>query len=110
MLETLPPLHLPPLHLPPPRRWDLDGMVGTLTIVTHKQSTSATTLVRGDSAPLFEEQSNWANFCHICVQIAGEGMRGMLLVSNLRRFGLLKCVHFPKHRKVAQMYQVIKKA
>ena len=100
MLET-------PLRLPPPLRWGLDGMVGTLTIVTHKQSTSATTPVRGDSAPLFEEHSNWANFCHIWVQIAGEGMREVLLVSNLKRFGLLKCVNFPKHRKVAQMYQVI---
>ena len=94
----------------PPLCWDLDGMVGRLTIVTHKRSTAVTILVRGDSAPLFEEQSNWVNFCHIWGQIAGEDMRGMLSFSNLKRFGLLKCVNFPKHRKVAQMYQVVKKA
>ena len=36
-------------------------------------------------------------------------MREMHFVSNLKRCGLLKCVNLPKHRKAAQMYQVVKK-
>ena len=84
-------------------------MAGTFATVTHKLSTSVTTFVRGESASLFEAQSVWVSLCHIYVQTAGEDMREMLLASKLERCGLLKCGEFPKHRKDAQIYQVVKK-
>lgn len=42
----------------------LDGMLGTLATVTHKQSTSATILLRGESVSLFEVLSDWSSLSH----------------------------------------------
>ena len=102
MLET-------PLRLPPPTALGPGWDCWNPDHCHPQQSASAPTLVRGDSAPLFEEQSNCANFYHVWVQIAGEDTREMHFVSNLKRCGLLKCVNFPKHRKATQMHQVVKK-